>query len=334
MCFLAEIVSGLEVQLKSLRNDYKSMEQKAQSYKDEINRVENNLQRQMEKTLREKSQNEADMNQLITELQDDKKTIEAKFETKVKDQLKTITGLVNKLNSKELLIDKTNREMKSLQKKQNVCQDEYENTIQSLQHNIERLEIKSQQVEHEHHEAIESIQNEIVNKDEDVNYLQNELDKVHEVLDDRTKLLGNMVEQNKTVFSDLEEARALVTELQDESEIYLRSKEKVEFLIHKREAEFKEKETFYQKKLKEEKQMYEEKVKEIGSYKKMYKEAKALERESSESQKEIVVLKDKIKRQENYIRKLQEKNSNSMMNAGNRRTSVGTSLKMVKANER
>ena len=46
------------------------------------------------------------------------------------------------------------------------------------------------------------------------------------------------------------------------------------------------------------------------------------------------MFKDKKKRQENYIRKLQEKNSTSMMNAGNRRTSVGTGLKMVKANER
>lgn len=239
------------------------------------------------------------------------------------------------MNAKELVIDKVNKEMIYLQKEQNTYRDDYDKSITALQHNIEYVKIQSEQAEQKHHEDIESIQNEMANKDGEINNLHVELQKVHEVLDERTTLLGDMVEQNKALSSELDEARALVGELQDESDLYLRSKEKVEFLIHKQEAEFKEKEMIYQNKLREEKQMYERKVKEVGNYKDLYKEAKALEKESSEYQKEVVMLKDKIKRQEKYMKKLLEnKNGNNIMNAGNRRTSVGTGLKMVKAADR
>lgn len=335
----AEIVSEFETQFQTLRQDYNVMEQKAKTYADEKNRVENDLQRQMENILRQKSQNEAEMNQLITVLQEDKNTLEARYETKLKDTRlkdhKTITSLVNKLNAKELIIDKANKEIISLENEQNKFRDDYDKSIATLQHNIEYIQIQSEQAEHNHHEAIESIQNGMANKDGEIANLHAELEKVHEVLDERTTLLGDMVEQNKALSSELDEARSLVGELQDESDLYLRSKEKVEFLIHKKEAEFKEKEMMYQKKLREDRQMYEHKVQEVGNYKDLYKEAKVLEKESSEYQKEVVMLKDKIKRQEKYIKKLLEnKNSNNIMNTGNRRTSAGTGLRMVKAADR
>lgn len=335
----AEIVSEFETQFQTLRQDYNVMEQKAKTYADEKNRVENDLQRQMENILRQKSQNEAEMNQLITVLQEDKNTLEARYETKLKDTRlkdhKTITSLVNKLNAKELIIDKANKEIISLENEQNKFRDDYDKSIATLQHNIEYIKIQSEQAEHNHHEAIESIQNGMANKDDEIANLHAELEKVHEVLDERTTLLGDMVEQNKALSSELDEARSLVGELQDESDLYLRSKEKVEFLIHKKEAEFKEKEMMYQKKLREDRQMYEHKVQEVGNYKDLYKEAKVLEKESSEYQKEVVMLKDKIKRQEKYIKKLLEnKNSNNIMNTGNRRTSAGTGLRMVKAADR
>merc|ERR1711982_222063 len=105
----------------------------------------------------------------------------------------------------------------------------------------------------------------------------------------------------------------------EESDLYLRSKEKVEFLIHKQEAEFQEKEQFYEKKLKEEKQMYAQKVSEVGKLKELYKEAKKLEKELNESQKENVVLREKLKRQEAFLKRkiLDDKNSSKNIKVGN-----------------
>ena len=109
--FVAEIVSELEAKNQVLSSDYKLMEQRAKKYVDEKQRVQKDLQLQIEKILGQKSENEAEMNQLITVLQEDKRTYEARFETRLKDQHSTITNLVNKLNAKELVAEKTKKEI-------------------------------------------------------------------------------------------------------------------------------------------------------------------------------------------------------------------------------
>lgn len=133
------------------------------------------------------------------------------------------------------------------------------------------------------------------------------IEKQQTLLSDRTKLLGDMVKQNREVERDLEEARSLVTELQEESDRYLQTKASSELERRHLRDELKQKEMQYAETISQERCLRDDVENELCKVRSELDRYRLEFKSIDELTKENLALKDKIRRQEAYLKRKLEK---------------------------
>mmetsp|Transcript_30087 Transcript_30087/g.66624 ORF Transcript_30087/g.66624 Transcript_30087/m.66624 type:complete len:913 (-) Transcript_30087:48-2786(-) len=150
------------------------------------------------------------------------------------------------------------------------------------------------------------------------------IEKQQTLLSDRTKLLGDMVKQNREVERDLEEARGLVTELQEESDRYLQTKASSEMERRHLRDELKQKEIQYAETIRQERCLRDDVENELCKVRSELDRYRLEFKSIDELTKENLALKDKIRRQEAYLKRKLEKEKvsrNSLKGVPSLRTS-------------
>ena len=133
------------------------------------------------------------------------------------------------------------------------------------------------------------------------------IEKMQELLNDRTKLLGDMVKQNRDVEADLEEARRVAAKLQEESDKLTQKGDRDRMEKDELRQELEAKEDHYLRIIEQEKRAREDVevvltdlTAELNRYRVDYKSIEEL-------QKENATLLDKIRRQEAYLKRKLER---------------------------
>lgn len=143
-------------------------------------------------------------------------------------------------------------------------------------------------------------------KDECLQQSEN-ISRIQTLLNDRTKLLGDMVIQNKDLEGDLQEARAIVTDLQEETDSYMHQKDEAEATMMKIKKRYASLEDDFHAALTKERGIRERVEAELGATRVALENARRDIKDAYDKEKEITVLKDKVKRQEAYLKRKLEK---------------------------
>ena len=146
---------------------------------------------------------------------------------------------------------------------------------------------------------IKSLRDQLKKKDEAINELHN----VKLALDERKEILKNMITQNRQLSDDYTEARSLASELKNEMDVYLREKECAIRKISMLEKQMIDNEKTHHRQLEEERLLRIETENKLVI---LEKELAAKQRQSkfqNELEKENKRLKDKIRRQEGFLKK-------------------------------
>lgn len=131
-----------------------------------------------------------------------------------------------------------------------------------------------------------------------------ELERAKSTLSERTNLLRDMVNQTTAYQGDYEHERARANTLDEAVSSYKRQLAEARKVSQQLEREIHEKDTQYCDAIRNERQQRKTMESEFESSRKLFED---LARKLDEMEKENSVLKDKVSRQENYIKKLQER---------------------------
>ena len=145
----------------------------------------------------------------------------------------------------------------------------------------------------------DTLRAEIASKDKVIN----ELNDTKRALDERKEILQNMVTQNRQLNDDYAEARTLVSELQEEMDGYLRDKACAIRKASHLEKQLGEKESSFRADLDERDSIITTLKLQLSKAEKHLVEKHKKEKEYGEMEKENDKLKDKIKRQEAFLKK-------------------------------
>jgi len=156
-------------------------------------------------------------------------------------------------------------------------------------------------------EDYENLQRITFETEEKLELEMEEMEKVKSLLDDRTKLIGDMVSQNKEMDKDLNESRILVTKLQEELDTSILQKNNAEASLSRTKKEITTFSDNHNYKLQEEHSIRCALEDELEGTKSTLQGAQMSLKNIPMLEKENEELKDKVKRQQSYLeRKLQQ----------------------------
>mmetsp|Transcript_38734 Transcript_38734/g.56558 ORF Transcript_38734/g.56558 Transcript_38734/m.56558 type:complete len:1127 (-) Transcript_38734:202-3582(-) len=288
----AAVVNDLEGQIKGLNqeNEFLKSHLKEQEveHQQELDKVKVDLEdTRNAKELKEK---EAQELSLALQKQDDE-----------------TNSMAKKMKAKEDTIGSLRAEITMLINAQTKTKLEYNNKIAALKLDIDEERSRWMADEEEYKREIEHLHQENSDMDGNLNYQGEQMSKQQELLNHRTELLANMVTQNKDLDLEVQENRALVAELQDECNEYLREKEDAEVLVVRLEKEAKSKEVDYLMAIHHERQLREGLEHELHEAQMDIETAKEEIRNLAELKRENKSLKDKVSRQEAFLKRKIEK---------------------------
>jgi len=229
--------------------------------------------------------------------------LQSKYHEALQERHETVASLVKDVNSQELTIGSLKEEIRSLVDDNELAMKEHEKIVSSLQNKMEHMRLQLQEEQMRCLQKTEALQEQITFLEEELEAKIQQGQKIRYLLEERTKLLGDVVEQNKSLGNDLVEARSLVSELQEESDNYLQEKESAELRYARIEKEMTEKENLAKLQLMEERQHSKKLEQDLMQLKNDVLSARKAEKGLAELNKENILLKDKVKRQEAYLKK-------------------------------
>jgi chromosome segregation ATPase len=133
---------------------------------------------------------------------------------------------------------------------------------------------------------------------------EDHLSKIEATLSERTTLLGKMIQQNQSYEDEIKEARLLVSELQEESNEYLFQKEENDTTISRLKKEMKKKNDEFVDTIQSEKKLRTLLETDLQDVTVVLEKEKNKTKQFVELERDNYCLKDKIQRQEAFMKKL------------------------------
>jgi chromosome segregation ATPase len=292
----AEIVADLEEKVEQLLNKLGNIESSSMKEKENLTNLVTKLQSEIDEVNTQKILLERNLNEEIFDLKSNHNAEILELQAKIAEMKSSISTLLKRRSSQEQILATMRRELDKNKK-------EHRESVEGLTAEIKRLQFNIEELSSGHSTEIEGMQHTHATLKAKVQVQQDELNRLQATLEDRTQLLGDMVAQNKATNSDLFDARALVADLQEESERHLRAKNEAEYktaLVERTKTEAEDRLAYSLQEERAKRQHLEAEVIRLRDVlenrKSDGKFLMTLERENS-------ILKDKVLRQEQYLKR-------------------------------
>lgn len=288
----AEVVSDLEKQIEQGRCKVVQLEQVIEKRGEEHRETVASLEMDMAKVNKERAAIDREYQSQWTKLQKRQEEVVA-LEKKRTEQDSKMQSLRAEL---DLLIQAQERTKK-----------DHASAIVRLELELDRERTRAEEIAAECEQDLKKMSTALSAAEEKVAANAAELEGKDAIMTDRTKLLSDMVAQNKELENDLVEARQIASDLQEESERYMGEKESAEMAVAKLQKELDRREEQFLAAMHKERTSRERLEDELFQTNRALENAKKDGKEYEELEKENQDLKDKVKRQEAYLRRKLEK---------------------------
>ena len=284
----AEIVADLEESIEHKHS-------RCESFKENMVEMGRDHEQMMSKLNKELDSAALDKTNMEDELQSQR--------TKMREKIAAFVTLEKLKVEQDKKINSLRAELDLLRSAQEKMKKEHTSVVDGLQLEINMQQGRSDSVEGE----MEEMSEKLIAAEGKFNAQVEAFQKIQVALNERTKLLGDMVTQNKIFERDLQEARTITADLQKESEKYMLEKDATDAAIIKLKEDLDKREEQFLTNLHKERQYREKIVHDYILMNKALQVAKKDEKEYEELEKENNILKDKVKRQEAYLKRKLEK---------------------------
>lgn len=292
----AEIVADIEEKTERLQDQLENLERSSNKEKESLAVMVTELQSKLEELYAQKTSIEAKLREEILLLKTNHKSEMLESEEKHAEMKSTISTLLERRSSQEQNLAAVRLELEKEKK-------DHRESVEHLSAEAKRWQNKVEELSSAHSTELEGMQHMHATLKVKIQAQQDEIEHLQATLNDRTKLLGDMVAQNKATNSDLFDARALVADLQEESERYLRAKSEAEFktaFVEKAKTEVEERLVC---------SLQQERSKRQNLEVELLRLRDVLENRKSDGkflvtlERENAILKDKVMRQEQYLKR-------------------------------
>lgn len=307
----AQIVNDLEEKLEKAEQKLAVCERESLQAKEDTNRMARGIQEQLMGSLNEKEQLEKKMKAKFEQMQSDTDRLDRNYLLALAEKEKDIQTLEKKLVHKETTVSTLCNQLDKYKNERK----EKDEIARDLQLRIEDMKAKHQEELMEYRAEMKLMQSNASRKQEQEIANGQKFQETKAELDQRTKLLGDLVSHNKELDNDLLEARSVVSELQEELNNFVKEKNHADEL---RDAAFKELNDVrgeLTRRLEEEQDRCRELEVQLENALETIDKTKTQSKELTKKEAEISTLKNKISRQEAYLQRLLQKQKDSRRGA-------------------
>jgi len=318
----AVIVNDLEEKLENAEEKLSALERDSLDMKEKTNHTVRVIQKQLMEAHNEKDRVEQELKSKVDQIKKDTKRQDHDYLLKLAEKEKRLKIVEENLLEKEshlnrlvLKFDKVKEENKmmdeinaSLNEEIGKVKSRYEDDIIVYQQQLKEFQSR----------ALRSKNQESSNKDK--------LEEVKVELEQRTKLLGEMVSHNKELDSDLREARSVVADLQEELNIYVKEKDDSVHIQGLKDKQLDDLKIELELRLHEEQDRSKNLELKLEKANELIRATRAKSKDFVKKETENSALKDKIARQEAYLKRLLQKQKGSRrtekLSSGSASTSI------------
>eukprot|EP00550_Attheya_septentrionalis_P000437 CAMPEP_0198292418 /NCGR_PEP_ID=MMETSP1449-20131203/11985_1 /TAXON_ID=420275 /ORGANISM="Attheya septentrionalis, Strain CCMP2084" /LENGTH=1106 /DNA_ID=CAMNT_0043991451 /DNA_START=279 /DNA_END=3599 /DNA_ORIENTATION=- len=309
-----ERVFALEDEVSRLNSDISETEIQAADVaadlEDKIGTLESSKSQLEQKLSYAEKSHERETESLSSQLQlvtDEKDSLERKVKTQHEDILAKNVKITCSIEERSALEKKNS----TLQMKLDLATNEKRRTNIEHKEAISALEkeVDEERSRYEHHakeyeEENDKLQEEISDLQNKFMEQEDHLSKMNATLAERSTLLGKMIQQNQSCEDEIKEARLLVSELQEESNEYLFQKEESDATISRQKKEMKKKNDEFVDTIQSEKKLRTLLETDLQGVTVALEKEKNKTKKFVELERENYCFKDKIQRQEAFMKKL------------------------------
>ena len=303
----AEIVNDLEEKLEESNKKRAQLENEAKTMNENSARMIQGVQMKLKESLNDKEKTEKETKKKFDEITISMKEQDREYLKTLAGNVEKITHLETKLSQKESTINTICLQIDKYKKEEVKNNDR----IELLKNELNDTKTKYEEELMVYDAEIKLLKSKVTRNENQENTTEKKLKKMKEELDQRTKLLGDLVSHNKELDNDLLEARTVVAELQEELNVYVNERNESEKFKQEKENKFEAMRENLSHEIKKHKERSLHLELQLKQSEESLEASRSQNKELLKKENEIASLKDKIVRQEAYLQRLLQKQKES-----------------------